>query len=63
MKSKNRDTPGRRILTAETTNRRNGYFDKTIKTSMGETEIELPRDRQSSFESVILPKHKRDIWL
>ena len=23
----------------ETTNRRNGYFDKTIKTSMGETEI------------------------
>ena len=45
----------------ETTNRRNGYFDKTLKTSMGETEIEVPRDLQASFESVILPKHKRDV--
>lgn len=45
----------------ETTNRRNGYFDKTIKTSMGETEIEMPRDRQAAFESIILPKHKRDV--
>ena len=33
----------------------NGYFDKIIKTSMGETEIGVPRDRQASFESVILP--------
>ncbi|MBQ3442748.1 MAG: hypothetical protein IJG33_05810 [Selenomonadaceae bacterium] len=24
---------------------------------MGETEIEVPRDRQASFESVILPKY------
>ena len=45
----------------ETTNCRNGYFDKTIKTSMGETTIEVPRDRQASFESIILPKHKRDV--
>ena len=26
----------------ESTNRRNGYFDKTIKTSMGETETTCP---------------------
>lgn len=45
----------------ETTNRRNGYFDKTIKTSMGATTIEVPRDRQASFDSIILPKHKRDV--
>ena len=45
----------------KTTNRRNGYFDKTFKTSMGETAIEVPRDCQASFESVILPKHKRDV--
>ena len=45
----------------ETTNRRNGYFDKTIKTSMDETAIEMPRDRQASFDSIILPKHKRDV--
>ena len=28
---------------------------------MGETEIEVPHDRQATFESVILPKHKRDV--
>ena len=45
----------------ETTNRRNGYFNKNIKTLMGETTIEVPCDRQASFESVILPKHKCDV--
>ena len=45
----------------ETTNSRNGYFDKTIKTSMGETTIGVPHDRQASFELIILPKHKRDV--
>ena len=45
----------------ETTNRRNGYFDKSIKTSMGATTIEVPRDRQASLDSIILPKHKRDV--
>ena len=44
-----------------TENRRNGYSPKTIKTSMGEREIAVPRDRASSFESVILPKHKYDV--
>ena len=28
---------------------------------MCETEIEVPRTRQASFESVILPKHKHDV--
>ena len=32
-----------------------------LKTSMRETAIEIPPDRQSSFESVILPKHKHDV--
>ena len=44
-----------------TENRRNGYSPKTIKTSMGEREIAVPRDRESSFESIILPKHKYDV--
>ena len=44
-----------------TENRRNGYSPKTIKTSMGEREISVPRDRNASFESVILPKHQRDV--
>lgn len=33
-----------------TTNRRNGYTDKTVKSSMGEIEIRTPRDRDGSFE-------------
>ena len=28
---------------------------------MGEMTIEVPRVRQASFESIILPKHKRDV--
>ena len=44
-----------------TTNRRNGYSDKILKTSMGETEISIPRDRNSEFESMLIPKHKRDV--
>ena len=32
-----------------TTNRRNGYGTKTIKTRFGETEIKTPRDRQATF--------------
>ena len=44
-----------------TENRRNGYSSKTLKTSMGESEISVPRDRAATFESLLLPKHKRDV--
>ena len=39
-------------------NIRNGYSAKTIKTANGTEQIEVPRDRQGSFEPVIVPKHK-----
>ncbi|MBT8189012.1 MAG: IS256 family transposase [Bacteroidia bacterium] len=39
-------------------NLRNGYSEKTIKGSKGEHRIKVPRDRQSSFDPVIVPKHK-----
>lgn len=45
----------------ETTNRRKGYTKKTLKTSQGEIEIESPRDRDGSFEPVIVPKTKKDV--
>ncbi len=45
----------------ETENRRNGYITKNVKTSMGEMTIEVPRDRDSSFEPLVIPKHKKDI--
>lgn len=40
----------------ENTNVRNGYTQKTIKTEQGETQIQVPRDRESSFEPVLVPK-------
>lgn len=40
-------------------NRRNGYTKKTLKTSQGEIEIESPRDRDASFEPVLIPKRKK----
>lgn len=40
----------------KTSNSRNGYGKKTIKTEYGQTEINTPRDREASFEPVIIPK-------
>lgn len=45
----------------ETNNRRNGYGSKTLKTTMGDVEIEVPRDRDSSFEPEIIPKRTSDV--
>lgn len=45
----------------ETSNRRNGYNNKKLKTKNGEIEIKVPRDRESTFEPKLVPKRKRDI--
>ncbi|MFN3640489.1 MAG: IS256 family transposase [Flavobacterium sp.] len=42
-------------------NSRNGKTTKLVKTKRGEVVIEVPRDRNSSFEPVILPKRMRMI--
>jgi putative transposase len=39
-------------------NSRNGTSGKTVKGDFGELEIEVPRDRASTFEPQILPKHQ-----
>ena len=44
-----------------TSNRRNGYTDKTVKSSMGEIGIRTPRDREGSFEPQLIPKRARDV--
>lgn len=44
-----------------TGNSRNGKNTKLVKTKMGEVSIEVPRDRNGSFEPVLLPKRKRMI--
>lgn len=44
----------------ETTNRRNGKGStKTLRTKKGEIEVTMPRDREGSFEPVVVPKRKR----
>lgn len=39
-------------------NSRNGYSEKTLRTSFGNTPIQIPRDRNSQFEPHIIPKYK-----
>lgn len=45
----------------QTTNSRNGYSTKTVQGSMGEMEIEIPRDRDGEFEPQLVKKHQTDI--
>ena len=44
-----------------TDNRRNGYTRKKIKTSTGEVDIKVPRDRDASFDPKLVPKRKKDV--
>lgn len=44
-----------------TGNSRNGKSSKTVKTTLGEVELEIPRDRNSSFEPVLIPKRSRKV--
>lgn len=39
-------------------NARNGYSSKTVKTSLGETHIKVPRDRDASFNPMLVPKRQ-----
>jgi putative transposase len=42
-------------------NYRNGSSSKKVKTSQGEIDIDVPRDRNASFEPIVIEKHQRDI--
>ena len=44
-----------------TDNSRNGHSAKNLKTSFGEMELEIPRDRKGEFEPQILKKHQTSI--
>lgn len=41
------------------TNERNGASGKTVLTEHGSVRIEVPRDRDGSFEPILIPKHER----
>lgn len=42
-------------------NYRNGTKSKTVRSKYGEFQVDVPQDRQSSFEPLALPKRQKDI--
>lgn len=44
---------------ATATNQRNGHSAKRVLTSDGPLHLQIPRDRDSSFEPILIPKHER----
>lgn len=44
-----------------TGNSRNGRSKKTVKSSYGQIDLEIPRDRNSEFEPIAVKKHQRSI--
>jgi len=44
-------------------NSRNGHTEKTVLMENQETTIEVPRDRNSTFEPIIIPKHQKRLAL
>ena len=45
----------------DTDNRRNGYIHKNVKTTYGDIPVDVPRDRDASFEPIAIPKRTRDV--
>lgn len=45
----------------QTDNSRNGYSGKTVKSSQGEIDIKVPRDRNGEFEPQLVRKNQTDI--
>lgn len=44
-----------------TANRRNGYINKSVKSTYGDVPVQVPRDRDASFEPLAIPKRTRDV--
>ncbi|MBU3181752.1 IS256 family transposase [Clostridium psychrophilum] len=49
------------ISEKQTSNSRNGYSKKTVKSELGAIDLNIPRDRKGEFEPKILPKYQRNI--
>ena len=46
---------------SDSENARNGYKSKTLNSSYGSFQIEVPQDRQSSFKPQVVKKRQKDI--
>jgi putative transposase len=51
--------PDRTTRPCASGNSRNGYGRKTVTTATGRIEIEIPRDRQASFDPQLIAKYQR----
>jgi len=43
------------------TNRRNGHTKKSVRSTQGEIELSVPRDREGEFEPLIVKKHQKEV--
>lgn len=41
------------------TNKRNGFSKKTVKSTDGSLELDIPRDREGTFSPQLIKKHQR----
>ncbi|MAE58554.1 MAG: hypothetical protein CME69_06710 [Halobacteriovorax sp.] len=41
-----------------TSNSRNGTYKKKVKTSAGQVELDIPRDREGTYEPKVIPKYQ-----
>lgn len=46
---------------AETTNKRNGKTPKTVLSQLGDVELNVPRDREATFEPQVVQKGQKDV--
>ena len=45
--------------TGDPANRRNGHSKKTLRSDRGDLTLDTPRDREGTFEPLLIPKHQR----
>lgn len=46
---------------SENSNARNGHKQKSVQSKYGEMEVDVPQDRDSSFEPLVVKKRQKDI--
>lgn len=49
------------VSSKSTGNSRNGYSKKTVKSELGNIELNIPRDRAGEYEPIIIAKHERNV--
>jgi len=47
--------------TKETTNRRNGYSQKTVRSEFGNIDLKVPRDREGEHDPLIVKKRQKSV--